>query len=135
MNSFPKFSVERAQQLIHDGELSHSSEKIVAAWTLLAECEDNPVVRVRDLLRCLDYGGTIATVGARALYVRTGRDGFGWMTGIDAPTGPFIVDRSDWENYLLAHFPEGEAVPDPSREVPGKNWFRDGKPIVDVASR
>lgn len=126
MSSFPKLPAEKARQVIHDSDLNHGTEKIIAAWTLLEECEHNPAVTIRDLLRCLEYGGTIATVGARALYVRTGRDGVGWKSGEDAPATSFIVERSDWEQYLRAHFPEGEATPDPSRKVPGKNWFHAG---------
>jgi hypothetical protein len=62
-------------------------------------CENNPQITFADMLRCLDYGGTIAEIGARCLYVRTGRDGLHW-----SPAGsndlPFIVDRENWEKYL-----------------------------------
>jgi len=51
------------------------------------------------MLRCLDYGGTIAEMGARCLYVRTGRDGLGWTSASGWPL-PFVVDRADWERYL-----------------------------------
>src|SRR5579863_3261698 len=68
-------SVAEAQMLIHDRDLSHTAKKVIAAFTLMENCEQDPQVTLDDLLRCLDYGGTIAEVGARGLYVRTGRDG------------------------------------------------------------
>jgi hypothetical protein len=71
-------------------------------------CERDETVTFADMLRCLDYGGVIAEVGARCLYLRTGRDGLG-----RAPAGsnnlPFIVDRADWEKYLKEHYPNNVA--------------------------
>jgi hypothetical protein len=71
----------------------------MAAHKLL-DCCDEPEVTIEDMLRCLDFGGTIATVDARCLYVRTGRDGLGWW-GINANL--FVVDRANWEAYLRQH--------------------------------
>lgn len=89
-------TVAEAKAVIHDPELCHSAEKVIAAHTLMEACEHDPNVAIEDMLRCLDYGGTIATVGARCLYVRTGRDGLGWKPGGQ----DYVVDRTDWERYL-----------------------------------
>ena len=92
-------TVAEAKSIIHDPELCHSAEKVIAAHTLMEACEHDPSVTIDDMLRCLDYGGTIATVGARYLYVRTGRDGLGWKSA--GTNGlPYVMDRADWESYL-----------------------------------
>src|ERR1044072_9253164 len=98
----PFLSVSEAQRLIHDPEITHGSRKCMAASTLMEHCERDLEITFADMLRCLDYGGTIAEMGARCLYVRTGRDGLGWS---NAGTNnlPFIVDRRDWEKYLREH--------------------------------
>jgi hypothetical protein len=97
-----KRTVAEAKAVIHDPELCHSAEKVIAAHTLMEACEHDLEVTIDDMLRCLDYGGTIATVGARCLYVRTGRDGLGWTTASGWPL-PYVVDRADWEKYLREH--------------------------------
>jgi hypothetical protein len=61
-------------------------------------CCDDPEVTIEDMLRCLDHKGAVASAGARALYVRTNRDGIGW-----GPVDPYIMDRADWEAYLRSH--------------------------------
>jgi hypothetical protein len=98
----PLLPIVEAQRLIHDPEITHDRDKGFAAATLMECCESDSRVTFDDMLRCLDYGGTIAEMGARCLYVRTGRDGLGW-----APSGsnglPFIVDRANWERYLREH--------------------------------
>ena len=76
----------------------------MAAAVLMEECEHDPQVTFADMLRCLDYGGTIAEMGARCLYVRTGRDGLGWEHA-GANGLPFVVNRRDWELYLHEHYP------------------------------
>jgi hypothetical protein len=79
----------------------------MAAAILMEECERDPQITFGDMLRCLDYGGTIAEMGARCLYVRTGRDGLGW--GHAGSNGlPFVVERHDWESYLHEHYPTGK---------------------------
>lgn len=106
MSTLP-FSVAEARGLIHDPELTHDSGKTMAAAVLMEECEHDLQITFSDMLRCLDYGGTIAEMGARCLYVRTGRDGLGWSNA--GSNGlPFIVDRRDWESYLHEHFPIGK---------------------------
>ena len=94
----PNLSVPEALRLIRDPELTHGGLKMFAAATLMDYCEDDLQITLDDMLRCLDYGGTIAEFGARCLYVRTGRDGLGWEPG-----DPFVVDRADWERYLREH--------------------------------
>jgi hypothetical protein len=92
-------SVPEAQRLIHDAEVTHASNKVWAVASLMETCEHDPRVTFDDMLRCLDYGGTIAEMGARCLYVRTGRDGLGWA---DAGSNGllFVVDRTNWEGWL-----------------------------------
>lgn len=95
----PLPSIPEAKRIIHDPEITHRGDKIWAAASLMQNCERDPQVTFDDMLRCLDYGGTIAEMGARCLYVRTGRDGIGWANA--GSNGlPFITDRSDWEHYL-----------------------------------
>jgi hypothetical protein len=96
----PFLPVAEAQRLIHDPEITHGRRKLMAAATLMEYCEHDLSITLADMLRCLDYGGTIATMGARCLYVRTGRDGLGWTS---ADGLPFVVDRADWEKYLREH--------------------------------
>lgn len=74
----------------------------------MEHCERSAEIGFMDMLRCLDYGGTIAEVGARCLYVRTGRDGLGWKPA-GANGQPYVTDRADWELYLAEHFPESSA--------------------------
>ena len=97
-----------AQRVIHDPELCYSADKVIAAHTLVEACEHDLNVTINDMLRCLDYGGTIATVSARCLYVRTHRDDLGWK-----PAGsnglPYVVDRADWEAFLREHYPKDVA--------------------------
>jgi hypothetical protein len=94
--------VPEAQRIIHDPEITHNARKVMAAGTFMEYCEHDLRITVDDMLRCLDYGGTIATIGARCLYVRTGRDGLGWTSASGWPL-PFVVDRADWERYLREH--------------------------------
>ena len=95
-------SVPEAQRRIRDPELTHGKGKALAAATLMEYCEHASRITLDDMLRCLDYGGTIASMGARCLYVRTGRDGLGWMTASGCGF-PFVMDRADWEDYLREH--------------------------------
>src|SRR5262245_18981725 len=90
-------TVEEAQRVIHDAEITHSSRKVLAAATLMEACEHQDAeVTFADMLRCLDYGGTIAEMGWRCLCVRTGREGM-------------PIDRAAWETYLREHFPDDVA--------------------------
>jgi hypothetical protein len=80
-----------------DGE--SDCDLVVAAFTLMENLETDPTITVDDGLALLDHPGVIAEVGARILYVRTGRDGLGW--GMAGENGlPFCVDKSDWLAYL-----------------------------------
>ena len=98
----PLLLIPEARRLIHDPEITHDRDKTFAAATLMKSCESDSRVTFDDMLRCLDYGGTIAEMGARCLYVRTGRDGLGWAHA--GSNGlPFVIDRADWERYLREH--------------------------------
>jgi len=98
------FTVAEAKRILHADKLVPTARTVIAAHTLMEACEHDPEVTFEDMLCCLDYAGTIATVGARCLYVRTGRDGHGWTPG--APEGKtYVIDRADWEAYLHEHFP------------------------------
>ncbi len=95
-------SIPEAQRIIHDPEITHDGDKVLAAASLMESCASDSRVTFDDMLRCLDYGGSIAAMGARCLYVRTGRDGLGWASA-GSNDLPFIKDRTDWENYLHEH--------------------------------
>ena len=99
------YTVAEAKQILRESDLVHTATTVIAAHTLVEACEHDPDITFEDMLRCLDYRGTIATVGARCLYVRTGRDGLGWKPGApDSKT--YVTDRADWERYLHEHFPK-----------------------------
>jgi hypothetical protein len=102
MSTSQLISVPEAQRRIHDAELTHEQGKVLAAATLMEFCEHDLRITLGDMLRCLDYGGTIASMGARCLYVRTGREGLGWKTASGCGF-PFVMDRVDWEMYLHEH--------------------------------
>jgi hypothetical protein len=100
--SNPPFDLAEAQRMIQDPDLSHVADKVFAAADMMENCEHDVRITLADMLRCLDYGGVIAEMGARCLYLRTGRDGLGWASA--GTNGlPFVVDRADWESYLCAH--------------------------------
>ena len=92
----PSYTIAGARRIIHDPDTNFTREKLYAAGTLMRNSE-NPEVTLDDMLRCLDYPPGIDELGARGLYVRTGRDGLGWTTTLNRP---FVVGRVDWEEYL-----------------------------------
>ncbi len=94
--------LEFALKRIHEGEPC-DFDLLKSAVTL---CESADVIDNSHLLRCLDYGGSVAAWGARGLYAKTGRDGIGRFTISTA----FSTDRSGWENYLST-MSGGENVP------------------------
>jgi len=93
-------SIPDCKALIHrDGDSVIDCDLVVAAFTLMESLETDATINVDDGLALLDYPGIIAQVGARILYVRTGRDGLGW--GMAGENGlPFCVDKSDSLAYL-----------------------------------
>ena len=97
------FTVAEAKRILHAPKIEHTARTVLAAHSLMQACEHDADVTFEDMLRCLDYGGTIAEIGARCLYVRTGRDNLRWRYAGDNGL-PFIVDRSNWEAYLREHF-------------------------------
>ena len=72
---------------------------LVAANTLMENCESDPTITVNDGLACLEHGGLIADMGARILYVLTGRDDLGWH-GAGYNNLPFHVEKQNWLDYL-----------------------------------
>ncbi len=74
-------------------------ELLQAANTLMENCEQEPTINVDDGLACLDHGGVVAEIGARILYVLTGRDGLGWH-GAGYNHLPFHVDKQNWLSFL-----------------------------------
>jgi hypothetical protein len=76
---------------------------LYAAMTVMEMCEHEDSITTSDLLRLLDYPDSMSgEMGARALYVRTGRDNLGWKTpGAGDP--PFVTDKADWIKYLVEH--------------------------------
>lgn len=71
----------------------------MAANTLMENCEIDPAITVDDGLACLDHGGVVSEMGARILYVLTGRDDLGWH-GAGYNELPFHVDKQNWLDYL-----------------------------------
>lgn len=98
----PLFDVAEARRILQEGEVEHTFDKVFASFTLMDNCAHDLQITLGDMLHCLDYGGTIAEVGARCLHVRTGRNEVG---GLGAPMNglPFVVDRADWESWLREH--------------------------------
>jgi hypothetical protein len=97
------YTVAEAQRILHHPKLLHGTAQVIAAHSLMQVCEHDLSVTIDDMLRCLDYGGTIGTVGARCLYIRTGRDGLG-SQGSPPPGKRYVTDRADWESYLHEHY-------------------------------
>ncbi|EMI54659.1 hypothetical protein [Rhodopirellula sallentina] len=92
-------SILDCKATIHgDGECT-DADLAIAAFTLMENLENDATINVDDGLALLNHPGVIAEVGARILYVRTGRDGLGW--DIAGENGlPFCTDKSDWLSYL-----------------------------------
>ena len=63
----PVYTVAEAKRILHESELVHTATTVIAAHTLMEACEHDLEITFEDMLRCLDYRGTIATVGARCL--------------------------------------------------------------------
>ncbi len=80
---------------------------VMAANTLMENCETDPAINIDDGLACLDHPGVVAEMGARILYVLTGRDGLGWH-GAGYNDLPFHVDKKNWLAYLADQAKSGE---------------------------
>lgn len=77
----------------------NQAKLLMAAATLMENCETDKTIIAHDGLACLDHGGVVAEIGARILYVLTGRDGYGWHhAGYNDL--PFHVDKQNWLSYL-----------------------------------
>jgi len=82
-------------------------ELVMAANTLMENCERDPTITVDDGIACLDHGGVVAEMGARVLYVLTKRDDLGWH-GAGYNDLPFHVDKQNWLDYLANPTRSGE---------------------------
>ena len=102
MLDFP-MSVVEAKQAMREGRvLPGRGSLIIAAVKIFDACEkETGEVTIGDAFRCVERGGCIASLGARCLYVLTGRDGIGW-----GPVWPYIMDRENWKSYLEKHHPD-----------------------------
>jgi hypothetical protein len=94
-------SVAEALAVIRQGSWPHGNSLTLsdAAYTVMKMCEHDDSITVSDMLRLLDHPDSISgEMGARALYVRTGRDNLGWKTpdNIEA----FVTDKLDWIKWL-----------------------------------
>ena len=96
-----QMTIEEAMAILEQGKSAGAFELIRAAGCIMEHCEDSHAVTVADMLRCLDFPGLPAEPGARALYVRTGRDGLGWNApdSLDKVT----ADKEYWIAYLGTH--------------------------------
>lgn len=81
--------------------IENQIDLVMAANALMENCETDPEITLDDGLACLDHRGVVAEMGARILYVLTGRDGLGWH-GAGYNELPFHVDKQNWLNYLAA---------------------------------
>lgn len=85
----------------------NQTELLMAANALMENCENDATITVDDGLACLDQGGVVAEMGARILYLLTGRDGLGWHhAGYNDL--PFHVDKQNWLDYLADQCAGGE---------------------------
>jgi len=100
MLDFP-MSIAEAKQIIKDGyALPGKGSLIIAAVKLYDACQrETGEVTIGDAFRCVEHGSYPASLGARMLYVLTGRDGVGW-----AGVSPYITDRENWKSYLDEHY-------------------------------
>ncbi len=85
----------------------------------MIHCEVDDRITVKDGLSCLKLhgrSGVVAEMGARILYLLTGRDGYG-RHHAGYRSLPFITDYDDWMEYLRSHYVE-HAVELPSPSAP-----------------
>ncbi len=98
----PMTVVEAKQAIKESRPLLGRGSLVVAALKLFDACRrETGEVQIVDAFRCLSHKGVIASLGARCLYVLTGRDGIGW-----GPVWPYLVDRENWKAYLEEHHPD-----------------------------
>ena len=81
------------------GLIGDELELIEAAFTLMDNLREGQSVTEDDGLSLLEYPGVIAEVGARILYVLTGRDDLGWNNARSNGL-PYCVNKTEWLEYL-----------------------------------
>ena len=92
-------SIGEARTILRHGDSAGQLALIQAANCIMEHCEDDGAVTIEDMLRCLDFPETVTSeMGARSLYVRTGRDGLGW--NVPDRFEDFSTDKADWLAYL-----------------------------------
>jgi hypothetical protein len=76
-------SVAEAKKIIKEGRQGPRPKKLsIAAVKLYDACRrETGEMTIDDAFGCVEYGGHVATLGARILYVLTARDGLGWNAG------------------------------------------------------
>ena len=96
-------SVAEALAVIRQGGWKHGNDLalLYAASTVMKMCAHDDSITIPDMLRLLDHPDSVSgEMGARALYLRTGRDNLGWnVPGPGDP--PFVTDKADWIKYLV----------------------------------
>ncbi|MEM8671531.1 MAG: hypothetical protein AAGG48_28685 [Planctomycetota bacterium] len=101
-------TVAECKSMVRRDEWSENQfELVMAANWLMKHCETDPAITVDDGLACLDHQGVVAEIGARILYVLTGRDGLGWH-GAGYNGLPFHVEKQNWLDYLASQSMGGE---------------------------
>jgi hypothetical protein len=94
-------SVAEALAVIRQGGWPHGNSLALlnAANIVMEMCEHDDSITLSDMLRLLDHPDSISgEMGARALYVRTGRDNLGWKTPDNVEA--FVTDKIDWIKWL-----------------------------------
>lgn len=94
-------SVADALMVIREGGLECYGyiALLYAATTVMDLAEHDETITIADILRLLDYPNSLfAQMGARALYVRTGRDNLGWKT--PDHWDQILTDRDEWTKWL-----------------------------------
>jgi hypothetical protein len=104
-------SVADALTVIREGGLeSHGHLALLyAAITVMDLAEHDETITISDMLHLLNYLDTLfSEMGARALYVRTGRDNLGRK----APdsTDQFVTDKAEWIEWLANRGLLGESM-------------------------
>jgi hypothetical protein len=93
-------SIHECQATIRRTDLPENHfDLLSAANRLMERCESDRSITIDDGLACLDQGGVVAEMGARILYLLTGRDGLGWNHAGHKGL-PFHTDKQNWLQYL-----------------------------------
>ncbi len=101
-------SIAECKSVVREANWTENQfELLLAANTLMENCETDPTVCTDDGLACLDHPGVVAEMGARILYLLTRRDGLGWQCA-GYNDLPLHVDKQNWLDYLSCRNAGGE---------------------------